>query len=564
MKSKTKIIFILLVFVCGFLLLGWRVFYLQHNCRDMFSSQTDIQQQMVVTDQPQRGTIMDCRGRIIAASNEIETVFVDLAAITHTDVVKEISLQLQEILDIPGHKICGMILDSGSPRFIKIKTGITPQQREGIWAANIRSVGIQSNWRRYYPSGSLLSHVVGFVGTEQKGLAGIEQRYESQLTGSTGRGVMAVDVHRRPIGMRHQDIAIDGMGLILTIDSTIQQFTREALLKQYLAYQAESATAIVIQPSTGEVLAMVSLPDFEPDKLSSANKNSLGNRAVTDPFEPGSIFKPIVASLALDVGAISISEKFYCEKGNYHGKGFGQIGEWANHQFGDMTVRQILTKSSNIGMAKIGQRMKSKRLYEGVKLFGFGSKTGIDLPGEDAGIVRDLKKWDGYSITRVPYGHEINVTAIQIARAYSILANGGRFITPHIVKAIVQPDGNIRELKRPPPLAGQIIKPETANWIVTKALTDVVKKGTGKRAATEKWEVFGKTGTANIANEGYDEKNYVASFAGGGPANNPKVVILVSIRKPKRSLGKGYSGGRVAAPVFREIIEKTLNYLETR
>jgi cell division protein FtsI/penicillin-binding protein 2 len=530
----------------------------------MYNVQTGIQQQMVVTDQPQRGTIMDCRGRIIAASNEIETVFVDLAAITHTDVVKEISLQLQEILDIPGHKICGMILDSGSPRFIKIKTGITPQQREGIWAANIRSVGIQSNWRRYYPSGSLLSHVVGFVGTEQKGLAGVEQRYESQLTGSIGQGVMAVDVKRRPIGMRHQDIAIDGMGLILTIDSTIQQFTREALLKQYLAYQAESATAIVIQPSTGEVLAMVSLPDFEPDKLSSANKNSLGNRAVTDPFEPGSIFKPIVASLALDVGAISISEKFYCEKGNYHGKGFGQIGEWANHQFGDMTVRQILTKSSNIGMAKIGQRMKSKRLYEGVKLFGFGSKTGIDLPGEDAGIVRDLKKWDGYSITRVPYGHEINVTAIQIARAYSILANGGRFITPHIVKAIVQPDGNIRELKRPPPLAGQIIKPETANWIVTKALTDVVKKGTGKRAATEKWEVFGKTGTANIANEGYDEKNYVASFAGGGPANNPKVVILVSIRKPKRSLGKGYSGGRVAAPVFREIIEKTLNYLETR
>ncbi len=564
MKSKTKIIFILLLFICGFLLLGWRVFYLQHNCRDMYNVQTGIQQQMVVTDRPQRGTIMDRRGRIIAASNEIETVFVDLATITHTDVVKEISLQLQEILDIPGHKICGMILDSGSPRFIKIKTGITPQQREGIWAAGIRSVGIQSNWQRYYPSGSLLSHVVGFVGTEQKGLAGVEQRYESQLTGSIGQGVMAVDVQRRPIGMRRQDIAIDGMGLILTIDSSIQQFTREALVKQYLAYQAESATAIVIQPSTGEVLAMVSLPDFEPDRLSSANKNSLGNRAVTDPFEPGSIFKPIVASLALDVGAISISEKFYCEQGNYHGKGFGEIGEWSDNQFGDMTVRQILTKSSNIGMAKIGQRMKSKRLYEGVKLFGFGSKTGIDLPGEDAGIVRDLKKWDGYSITRVPYGHEINVTAIQIARAYSILANGGRFITPHIVKAIVHPDGNIRELKRPPPLAGQIIKPETANWIVTKALTDVVKKGTGKLAATEKWEVFGKTGTANIANEGYDEQNYVASFAGGGPADNPKVVILVTIRKPKKSLGKGYSGGRVAAPVFREILEKTLNYLETR
>jgi len=175
----------------------------------------------------------------------------------------------------------------------------------------------------------------------------------------------------------------------------------------------------------------------------------------------------------------------------------------------------------------------------------------------------DLKKWDGYSITRVPYGHEISVTAIQIAQAYCVLANGGRFIAPHIVKAVVEADDSIRQLKRPPPLAGAIIKPETANWIVTKALADVVKEGTGKLAAIEKWEAFGKTGTANIASGGYDEKNYVASFAGGGPVDDPQVVILVSIRKPKRSLGKGYSGGRVAAPVFGEILEKTLNYLES-
>jgi len=374
---------------------------------------------------------------------------------------------------------------------------------------------------------------------------------------------MAVDSGRRPIGMRHYDETRDGMGLILTIDSSIQQFAREALLKQYLAYEAESATAIVIRPKTGEILAMVSLPDFDPGKLSSAKKKSLGNRAISDPFEPGSIFKPIVASLAIDSGVITTEEKIYCEKGNYHGSGFGVIGEWANHRFEDMTVRQILIESSNIGMAKIGQRMKSKRLYEGVKLFGFGSKTGIDLVGEDSGVVRDLKKWDGYSITRVPYGHEISVTAIQIAQAYCVLANGGRFIAPHIVKAVVEADDSIRQLKRPPPLAGAIIKPETANWIVTKALADVVKEGTGKLAAIEKWEAFGKTGTANIASGGYDEKNYVASFAGGGPVDDPQVVILVSIRKPKRSLGKGYSGGRVAAPVFGEILEKTLNYLES-
>jgi cell division protein FtsI/penicillin-binding protein 2 len=291
---------------------------------------------------------------------------------------------------------------------------------------------------------------------------------------------------------------------------------------------------------------------------------TLRNRVLTDPFEPGSVFKPIVAALALDAGIIDYEEKIFCENGSYRGKGFARIGEFGNHQFGDLSVRQILVKSSNIGMAKIGQRMKRQKLHEGLKLFGFGTRIGIDLPGEEAGLLYPVRKWTNSSVTRIPFGHEIAVTALQIARAYCTLANGGRVVRPHLVRAIVDNTGKVTKFKQAQSLTGHIIKPEVANWIVQKALTGVVKEGTGKKAASGKWEVFGKTGTANIARsdqKGYDQTNYIASFAGGAPAERPQVVILVSIRKPDTTLGKGYSGGMVAAPVFKEVLEKTLNYL---
>jgi cell division protein FtsI/penicillin-binding protein 2 len=290
----------------------------------------------------------------------------------------------------------------------------------------------------------------------------------------------------------------------------------------------------------------------------------LRNRGITDPFEPGSIFKPIVAALALDEGVINYDEKIFCENGSYRGKGFRRIGEFGNHQFGDLSIRDILVKSSNIGMAKIGQRVGKEKLYKGLKLFGFSKRTGIDLPGEDYGLMYPVAKWTRSSVTRIPFGHEVAATALQIARAYCILANGGRLVKPFVVRAIVDNDGKARQLRGRGSLTGHIIKSQVADWIVREALTGVVTEGTGKKAASKKWNVFGKTGTANIAmaeGKGYDQSNFVASFVGGAPAERPEVVILVSIRKPDRSLGKGYSGGTVAAPVFKEILEQTLNYL---
>jgi cell division protein FtsI (penicillin-binding protein 3) len=273
-----------------------------------------------------------------------------------------------------------------------------------------------------------------------------------------------------------------------------------------------------------------------------------------------------VAAIALDAGVVNRTEKIYCEEGHYSGRGFGSIGEYRNG-YGDLTVSGILIHSSNIGMAKIGQRMGRRRLYEGLRLFGFGKRVGIDLPGEADGLLWHTRKWTGYSVTRIPFGQEITVTSIQLIRAFCILANRGRMVRPFLVKAIVDSKGEITELKRPLPPVGYIVKPEVAQWIVSEALVGVVNEGTGKRAKLEKWQVFGKSGTANIAksNErGYSDSDYVASFLAGAPAEDPAIVVLVSIRKPNKRLGKGYTGGVVSSPVASAIIEKTLNYLEAR
>ncbi len=392
---------------------------------------------------------------------------------------------------------------------------------------------------------------------------GIEKQYDSVLRGRDGREYRVVDVRGRTIAGAEPSVdpPVMGRNIILTIDSTIQQFVRAALLDKMKEYEAESAIGIMMDPTTGAILAMVSLPDFDPDRFNTEKADHLKNRILTDPYEPGSIIKPIVSAIALDCGAIGYREVFYCEDG-YWGK--YRIGEFGNHRYGNFTVREILIESSNVGMAKIGLKMGQKRLYDGLKLFGFGKKTEIDLPGEDPGLLYPVSKWSGYSVTRIPFGHEILVNAIQMLRAYAVLANGGSLVTPHVVKAVVDSQGNITKLHEPAGNTGFIIKPEVAHWIVRNALSGVVNEGTGDKAALEGVQVWGKTGTANIAlpTGGYDTSNYVASFVGGAPAVNPKVVVMVSIRKPNRALNKGYSGGRVAAPVVGEILKKTMPYIE--
>lgn len=561
MKSVRIIIFFFVVLIVAFLSLAGRCFYLQFFKSDEYIAACARQQQGRIIQMPQRGVILDCRGRVLAASNRIQTIFAEPRVIKDP---KDTSTRLAPILDMGAHEICKLITDSKNPGFAKIRVGADADQCSA--AAKIYGIGVQSGWRRHYPVGSLAAHIVGFTSADNRGLGGIELQYDKELGGSSGQDIFLADAFRRPVRLKQQKgVVTDGVGIILTLDATIQQFARAELMKQYRSYQAESAVAIVADAKTGAILALVSLPDFDPNNIRSADIDHFRNRAITDQFEPGSIVKPIIAAIAVDGGVVGQNEKIYCERGHYRGKGFGKIGELGSHAFADLTVGEILTFSSNIGMAKIGQRLGKNRLYSGLKRFGFGKETGIELPGEAEGYLPPLRKWTGYSVTRIPFGQEVSVTAIQLVRAFCILSNGGRAVRPFIVRAMVDNDGQIIELKQPEPSAGFVISEKVAKWIVTDAMVDVVNEGTGKRAKLEKWQVFGKTGTANIAysrQRGYSQTDYVASFIGGAPAEDPKVLVLVSVRKPDITLGKGYTGGPVASPAVGAILEKTLTYLE--
>ncbi len=562
----------------AFITLAGRCFYLQYYKGEHYIDACIKQQRSFYPRKPQRGVILDRRGRVLAASNRIRIIFAEPRLIKDP---KTTSNKLAPIVDMGAHEICKRICESKNPGFVKIKADADTDQASA--ASKIYGIGVQYDWRRHYPMGKLTAHTVGFTSLDNRGLGGIEFQYDKELSGSPGQNIFFADVYRRPIRRSSLESRVtshgsrvtghesrDGCGIILTVDATIQEIARAELIKQYESYEAESALAVVAEPASGAILAFVSLPDFDPGPpmAGSANPNNLRNRATTEQFEPGSIIKPIIAAIALDVGVVNRDEKIFCENGDYRGRGFGRIGEY-RRGFGDLTVREILVQSSNIGMAKIGQRLGKKRLYEGLKYFGFGKKTGIDLPGEAEGLLRPPSKWTGYSVTRIPFGQEISVTAVQLIRAFCILANGGHLVQPYLVKAVVDGNGKIRnsQFAIRNSQIGYVIKPEVAKWIVTDALTGVVNEGTGKRARLDDWQVFGKTGTAQLAKTeggGYAEDAYIASFVAGAPAADPAAIVLVSIRKPNVALGKGYTGGTVAAPVAAAILEKTLNYLEAR
>ena len=560
--------FVILIFAClaaAFLGLAARCVYLQFVRVEHYRKASIKQQQKWATQSPQRGAILDCRGRVLAASNLTQTIFAEPRRIKQPEAV---ATALAPVLKIGAREIYEMITQSRNPGFARLKNHAKHEQCSKAREID-GGIGVQVEWQRCYPMGNLACHVTGYASADGRGLDGIELLYDEKLRGAAGKNVFFADRSRRTIRLKEIGSSVnDGCSIVLTIDSAIQDFARTELLKQYETYEAESAVAIVAEPKTGAILAMVSLPDFDPADR-SCDPNFLRNRAITDQFEPGSMLKPVIVALALDAGIINKHERIFCENGNYHGKGFGRIGEYGDHKYSNLTAREILVKSSNIGMAKIGQRFKKEKFYAGLRLFGYGKKTGVDLPGEVSGFLRTPDKWTGYSVTRIPFGQEISVTAMQMVRAFCILSNGGRAVTPHVLKAIVDVEGNVVKFRSLPPPVGYVIKPEVADWIVKDVLVGVVNEksngGTGWRARLDKWQVYGKTGTANIAHsdrKGYSERDYVASFIAGAPAEDPAIVVLVSVRKPNRSLGKGYTGGAVASGVAGKIIDKTLTYLE--
>lgn len=584
MRNVRVTIFFLVLIVVALLGLAGRCFYLQNYKSDFYIGKSFVQQQRLSSLSPRRGTIYDRHGVVLAASNTVLVVKAEPKIIENP---QEVSTKLAEILDMKAEKIYEILTRDRQSRYVKIKEGAgseecdrvmgrVTQSQEAAEPAKDKSIAkkkgkrvhrgiaVECGWKRHYPQGALVASIVGFTSKDEKlGLEGIEFKYNKELSGFSASNVFLADAWRNPIVLKQRKgVLRDGRGLILTIDTTIQEFARSALMERYESCEAESALAVVVDPKTGQILAMVSLPDYDPAEAHSVDPNDRRSRALTDEFEPGSIMKPIAMAIGLDAGVVNKNDTIFCENGHYSGRGFGTIGEYRNG-FGNLSLRMILVKSSNIGIAKVGQKLGRKRLHEGLVRLGFGRKVGIELTGEANGLLRPTNKWTGYSETRIPFGQEITATALQLIQAFCVLSNGGRLVRPHLVLAMLDSEGRIIEVRRPSSPVGHVIRPEVADW-VKDALVGVVNEGTGKRARLEKWQVFGKTGTANIPfkdRKGYSKDDYIASFIAGAPAEDPAIVVLVTVHKPNKKLG-GYTGGVVASPVAAKIIEKTLTYLE--
>ena len=442
--------------------------------------------------------------------------------------------------------------------FVWIKRKSEMNAVEKLKQLDLAGVGFIAEAKRYYPKRKLAASTLGFVGLDNQGLAGVEHFHHAVLKGNPQRSVLEKDARGRFLWTTAyaQEINKGKRDVVLTLDEVIQFIAERELKQQVREYQAKSGLAIVMDPYTGAIYALASAPEFNPNNYAAYPKHFWRNDAVASAYEPGSIFKPIVAAATLEEGLAGPNDIFFCENGSFK-VGKSRIGEASDHQFGWLTLRNIIAKSSNIGAIKIAQELGKTRFYDYMQKFGFGGKLGVDLPGEASGSLQSLPQWSGLSLASMSFGHEIAVTPIQMVSAVAAIANGGVLIRPRMTQAILK-NGTVEKTFEPEVIQ-TVLSEETSRQMIN-ILKSVVKTGTGAKAAIPGFEVAGKTGTAqkiDPATQSYSKTKYLASFIGFVPADAPRLVILVMIDEPQKS----YWGGEVAAPVFQKIARKTLRYL---
>ncbi|MFH1045422.1 MAG: penicillin-binding protein 2 [Candidatus Omnitrophota bacterium] len=440
--------------------------------------------------------------------------------------------------------------------FIWLKRKIPPETSLKIKELRIPGIDLIKENRRFYPEGHLACHLLGFTDIDNKGLEGLELYCDAYLAGIKGWRMAQRDAKRREMvcwGYK-TILPTDGYNIILTIDSVIQSITERHLRKAAEKYKVDSATAIVIEPKSGEILALYNYPDYDINNAGEYDASVRRNVAITDMFEPGSSFKFVTAAAALEEKKVAPTDVFDCENGEY---AFGRRVLHDYHPYGNLTFKQVIENSSNIGVAKIALILGKDMLYKYIRAFGFGSPTGIDLSGEVAGYIRPVAQWSKISITSLPMGQEVNVTALQLVCAMAAVANDGVLMKPKIIRFVQDKDGEVIK-SFPAEQARRIVSTETADTL-TEMLIGVVETGTGKKAQVAGYKTAGKTGTAQKARPegGYYERKYVSTFVGFVPADEPMIAILVTLNDPHPQ----YFGGTVCAPVFEKIATETIRYL---
>ena len=549
MRRRIPWIFFLLLFSLGGV--AGKLFFLQIQQRDRLSERATKQYERRLPIVSRRGTIYDRGGRELAVSLRVASVFAQPAAIENPEGTAK---ALAPILGQSATHLLSLL--TSDKLFVWLERQVEPAQSEAINDLNLKGIGLYPESRRYYPRQELAAHVLGMVGLDDRGLEGLEHQYDDLLGGQPEYITAQQDALGRII-FRHEEEG--GRPLIfdltLTIDEVLQYTAERELQRAVERSQAKTGTAIVMDPWTGEILALANQPTFDPNNYKRGGSFAKRNRAVTDYFEPGSVFKVILAAGALEEGVVRPSDRFHGENGAIE---VGGVTIRDHEKYGWLTVQEILAHSSNVGAIKIGQKLGKSLYYHYISGFGFGSLTGLDLPGETPGFIRRPKGWSGLSLSVLSLGQEISVTPVQIATAFSAVANGGILVRPHIVRDLRAQDGSVARHVEPV-MIRRVISQQTAQSLLT-ILRSAVEEGTGKEAALEQYSVAGKTGTAQKVDHvtgRYSHQRVVASFVGAVPAESPRLVILVTIDEPEILRW----GGSVAAPTFREIARDALQYL---
>jgi len=542
-SRKKRVAVIVLFFLFGFVIISYRCTFLHLAADPKLERIARSQYRTKVEESPPRGNIYDANEEELAISVPSYSLAARPGKLH--DVDKAITT-LNDLLKVPRKELEEKL--KGDKKYVWIKRYLSPREKDDLNALQIEGLELVKGAKRFYPNREVASQILGAVGQDNEGLSGLELFYDRYLQGSTENGTSYRDARGRmfeTVETLDKDVR-EAHHLHLTIRKNIQYVAEKELTETCQSHSAKSCSALVMDPHTGAILAMASYPSFNPNSYQDYNLNVWRNVAVTDTFEPGSTFKPIMASTALEKGVVKPDDKFFCENGDL------TVRDHVIHdheRYGMLSVRDIIVFSSNIGIYKVGRKVGKSDFAQFVDLFGFGKKTGIDYPGEVGGYFHTAKNWADIDFANISFGQGIRVTPLQLATAYATIANGGVRMKPYIVSHVTDSEGNT-VLETKPQAVTRVLKAETARTITDIMKGVTMEGGTATRAALPGYSVAGKTGTAQKVIGGkYSHDKFVASFVGIVPADSPRLVVLVAVDEPQGE----YYGGLVAAPVFKKI-----------
>ena len=540
--------FILLLF-CGVIGKLYLVQILQYQ---KFFNLKEKQYIQTIEIKPKRGTIYDCQGRELVLTIDVESL---CAFPRQIENKPEAAARIARIINADAGEIRNKL--ESDKYFVWLARKLDVEKARELKALNLKGIDFIKEGKRFYPDGVLANQVLGYVGLDNDGLTGVEKYFDEYIKGESSYLTQGKDAKGRGVLNDTQNcyISNNSNDIVLSIDRNIQYLAEKELDAAWSQYHGRQALIIVQRTKTGEILALAGRPTFDRNKIGDSSMNEMRLKAISDFYEPGSTFKVISAAAALEEKVVAPDDRYFCENGSYK---VGPTVIRDHEKEGWLTFAQVLERSSNIGMAKVADKLGKDKLYYYAKLFGFGGLTGIELPGETEGLLRQPRDWSGVSLGRIAFGQEIGVTPLQLINAVNAVANGGVLMQPFIVKCIRNKNGTIiKDFK--PQVVRRVISADTAKTL-TEILQGVVERGTGVMAQVKGYDIAGKTGTAQKIDPDlhkYSPTKYVASFVGYLPADNPEVTILVIIDEPKEI----HWGGSVCAPVFGQVAKDIMRYL---